>query len=149
MANLEKLKTLTEGKTSNWAKDAKWRADNKDWLRHSFKIAVRILFELKEKNLSQKTLAEKMNVSPQYINKMVKGKEKLNLETICKLERALSIKLISIIPIEDTQIYTMPLWNAMTTNNEITKSIKSKKMDLAETANYSSKMTLRQTEKVA
>ena len=35
-----------------------------------------------------------IGVSPQYVNKIVKGKENLTLDTISKLEQALGIKLI-------------------------------------------------------
>jgi transcriptional regulator with XRE-family HTH domain len=35
-------------------------------------------------------------VSAQYINKIVKGKENLTLDTICKLEQALEIELITV-----------------------------------------------------
>ena len=79
---------------------AKWRKENKIWLKHPQKIAVKILSNLREnkKNrvgiTSQRQLAEVLGVTPQQINKIVKGKENLTLETISKLEQALSIKLI-------------------------------------------------------
>ena len=46
--------------------------------------------------MSQKKLADKMGVSPQYINKVVKGKENLTLETITKIEQILGIILINV-----------------------------------------------------
>lgn len=46
--------------------------------------------------MTQKMLAEKMQVSPQYISKILKGKENLSLETISHIEKALNIALISI-----------------------------------------------------
>lgn len=51
--------------------------------------------ELDRKGLSQKELASKMGVTPQYINKIVKGKENLSLKSISKIEEALEITLIS------------------------------------------------------
>ena len=54
--------------------------------------------------MTQKKLAEIVGVSPQYINKVVKGRENLTLETIVKMEKALGIALIEIpglYPIED------------------------------------------------
>lgn len=86
--------------TSKWLEEAKLRQDNKAWTKQSFRIAVRILREIrnqKESNrMTQKKLAEAMEVSPQYINKVVKGKENLTLETICKIEQILGIKLIEV-----------------------------------------------------
>ena len=46
--------------------------------------------------MTQRKLAEKMGVSPQYINKVVKGKENLTLETIAKIEDVLGITLIEV-----------------------------------------------------
>ncbi len=46
--------------------------------------------------MSQKDLADRIDVSPQYINKIVKGKENLSLVTICKIERVLGVTLIEI-----------------------------------------------------
>ncbi|PLX14061.1 MAG: hypothetical protein C0594_00540 [Marinilabiliales bacterium] len=46
--------------------------------------------------MTQRRLAEEMGVSPQYINKVVKGKENLTLETISKIESVLGITLIEI-----------------------------------------------------
>ena len=44
--------------------------------------------------MSQKQLAEKMNCSPQYISKVLRGRENLSLETLTKIENALEISLI-------------------------------------------------------
>ncbi len=42
--------------------------------------------------------------SAQYINKVVKGGENLGLETICKIEKALGINLISVPQFESNQL---------------------------------------------
>ncbi|MDD4552559.1 MAG: helix-turn-helix transcriptional regulator, partial [Aminobacterium sp.] len=81
---------------SSWQEEANWYRQNNGWLKQSSKIAFRILSELDEKGLSQKELALRMNVSPQYVSKIVKGKENLSLETIWKIEEALGITLISV-----------------------------------------------------
>ena len=93
MSNLEKLNKILSNQKSTWEEEAKWREKNEEWLSQSFDIAVRILDTLRAKKMTQKELAEKMNVSPQFINKIVKGQENLSLETIAKLNRALGINL--------------------------------------------------------
>lgn len=93
MANIDKLNSLATS-DSNWLGEAKNRQKNKEWLKHSQKIAIKILRTLREKSIKQKELAAMINVSPQQINKIVKGKENLTLETISKLEKALETKLI-------------------------------------------------------
>jgi transcriptional regulator with XRE-family HTH domain len=80
--------------TSDWIEKANKRQDNKEWLKHSRKIALKVLRTLREEKISQKSLAEIIGVSPQYVNKIVKGKENLTLETISKLEKALAIDLM-------------------------------------------------------
>ena len=95
MNNLkEKLSKLASGQPSDWKAKAKYRRENREWLKKSATIAVRVLDALKAQQLSQKDLAERMNVSPQQINKIVKGQENLTLETISNLEMALNIQII-------------------------------------------------------
>lgn len=84
-------------KDDSWIKDAEWRQENNDWLQRSQLIALYVLKTLDSEKSSQKELAEKMSVSPQYISKILKGSENLSLETITKLESALGIKLIEVI----------------------------------------------------
>lgn len=78
----------------NLLKELKWRQANRAWLRKSQAIAIKILSTLKTQGISQKDLAEKMGVSPQMVNKILKGSENLTLETITKIEVALGIHLI-------------------------------------------------------
>jgi|ERR1700678_1386675 ribosome-binding protein aMBF1 (putative translation factor) len=96
MNNLkEKLSTLVSDQPSDWKAKAKYRRDNREWLKKSAAIAVRVLDALKAQNLSQKDLAERMNISPQQISKIIKGQENLTLETISNLEIALGIQIMA------------------------------------------------------
>ncbi len=83
-------------KQSQWVQDANWRKKNEEWLDISFSIAVKILSALKAQDMSQKTLAEHLDCSAQYVNKLLKGGENLQLETICKIQTVLNIKLITV-----------------------------------------------------
>ena len=49
---------------------------------------------MEEVGMTQKQLAEKMNCSPQYISKVLRGRENLSLETLTKIENALEISII-------------------------------------------------------
>ena len=93
MTNLDKLKSIAT-KNSTWLEDAKERQENKEWLKHSQKIAIKVLRTLREKQIKQTELATLLGVSPQQVNKIVKGRENLTLETISKLEQKLGISLI-------------------------------------------------------
>ena len=81
---------------SKYLQNAKFRIENKKWLSYSSNIALRILAALEEsEQMTQKTLAEMVGVSPQYINKVLKGQENLSLQTIAKLSEALNMELIT------------------------------------------------------
>ena len=79
---------------SKWREEAEWKRDNWSWLRHSQKIAVKVLLQMKQEGLTQKALAERMNCTQQYVSKILKGKENMSLDTLSKLEDALGINLI-------------------------------------------------------
>ena len=96
MGNLEKLKNALAADKSPWQAEAQWRDANEDWLSVSFDIAVRVLETLQAKGMTQKDLAERMGVTPQFVNKVVKGQENLSLETIGKLSKALRVQLIEV-----------------------------------------------------
>jgi DNA-binding Xre family transcriptional regulator len=91
-------KLLKEAKRDdNWLKEASWRQENEAWLERSALIAFQVLETLSEQKRTQKDLAEAMGVSPQFVNKIVKGSENLTLETISKLENALNVQLMEIL----------------------------------------------------
>ncbi|HSH67553.1 MAG TPA: helix-turn-helix domain-containing protein [Bacteroidia bacterium] len=90
-----KLKQITSKTPSNWLDEVLWQEQNEDWLSVSQDIAINVLNALKNRNMSQKELADILKVTPQQISKIVKGRENLTIETICKLESALDIQFIS------------------------------------------------------
>lgn len=79
---------------SKWREEAEWRRDNWSWLRHSQRIAVKVLLQMKQEGLTQKALAERMGCTQQYVSKILKGRENMSLDTLSKLEDALGISLI-------------------------------------------------------
>lgn len=91
---LEFLETHQSETPSKWREEAEWRRENASWLRHSQKIAVKVLLKMKELHLTQKALAERMNCTQQYVSKILKGKENLSLDTMTRLEDALGINLV-------------------------------------------------------
>ena len=93
---LEKFAKLVSDKPSIFLAKLEYYNSNKNWLQNSSKIAINVMEILKEKKWTQKELAEKMKVSAQHINKIVKGQQNLTFETISKLESALGVSLISI-----------------------------------------------------
>lgn len=72
-----------------------WEAE-KSWKEKSQHIALELLDFLDENNLTQKAFAKLMGVSPQVINKWLKGQENFTLETIGKMETILQRHLIEV-----------------------------------------------------
>jgi len=92
----KKLQEKISGKKSKWLEDAKFEEENEAWLDKSAQIAIKILRYLRANKISQLELSKRLLVSPQYVSKIMKGKENLSLETICKIEEALGVTLIEV-----------------------------------------------------
>ncbi len=90
----DKLKNAT--RDTKWLENVSYEIENEHWLDMSFEIALRVYDQIKTLSKTQKWLAEKLDVSPQYVSKIIKGKENLTLETISKLEKVLDINLITL-----------------------------------------------------
>lgn len=93
------IQKITSDKPSDW-KDRSNERLNKPWLKqYSSQIARRILSLIEgDEELSQVKLAKAVGVSAQQINKIIKGRENMTLETIFKLSKALNFELISFPP---------------------------------------------------
>lgn len=94
--NIEKFKSTVKESSFDWIDVVKDLEKKKLWLDKSEKIAADVVYLLKKKGIKKQNLAERIGVSRQYVNKIVKGKQNLTLETISKLEDALGENLIEI-----------------------------------------------------
>jgi transcriptional regulator with XRE-family HTH domain len=95
MTNKEKFLTLSSGDDTNTGKKIQDRRHNREQLRESQQIALKVLLKLNELGWSQKKLAQKMQVSPQQISKLVRGNENLTLETQIRLQKILKIPILA------------------------------------------------------
>lgn len=116
--NIEKDKfdSLVSEEKSTWLAEALYQEENEEWLDLSFNIAVKILDKLrsnKRESLfpgNQKELALALKCTPQYISKILKGSENLQLETITKVGNILGVKLLEV-PFEELKTETVR-WHA-------------------------------------
>lgn len=92
--NLEKLASLAKPQSEKEKEQARYRKENRDWLRMSQEIALCLHYYLRKAGLTQKELADKMGVSAVYVGKLLKGGENLTLETIGKIQKAICENLI-------------------------------------------------------
>nr|WP_322625024.1 helix-turn-helix transcriptional regulator [uncultured Flavobacterium sp.] len=93
---LAKFEKLVDKKPSGFVSKFAAYKKNKRWLDKSSEIAVNVLEALRDKKLSQKDLAERLEISAQQVSKIIKGQQNLTLETISKIEGVLDISLIKI-----------------------------------------------------
>ena len=91
---IARLKEHQSPTPTKWREMAEWRQQNKSWLRHSQRIAVKTLEKKDELSMTPKQLADLMGCSQQYVSKVLKGQENLSLETMSKIEECLHISLL-------------------------------------------------------
>ncbi len=96
MTNKDKFLSLVSKEETKTVARAKARLAKKSYSKLSNLIAFEILEQLDELSWSQKKLAEKMNVSPQQVNKWVKGNENFTIATLARLGEVLGIELIQV-----------------------------------------------------
>lgn len=88
------LAAYSSATPSQWRKKAVARCKNKEWLRYSQRIAMMMLDKMEELGMTQRSVAERMGCSQQYISKILRGTENLSIETISKIEYALDLQLM-------------------------------------------------------
>ena len=82
---------------SSWIEEAKHEREIEEDLLACRLIVLKIVRYMKDHHLSQKELAEKLNVSPQYINKFLHGQDlDMKVSTVLRYGRILGIKLIDV-----------------------------------------------------
>jgi antitoxin component HigA of HigAB toxin-antitoxin module len=98
MNTIDRLKEHQSATPSKWREAALERRANKEWLSYSQHIAMLMLDKMESMGMTQKSLAEIMGCSQQYVSKILKGKENLSLETLSKIESALGIAILQVEP---------------------------------------------------
>ena len=88
---LDKLRQHQSATPSRWREEAEKRRSNKEWLRYSQYIAMRMLDKMEADGITQKQLAERMECSQQYISKILKGTENLSLERLIPLQSRMTV----------------------------------------------------------
>lgn len=94
--NTEKLQQIAVDPSKEVLEQNQFMRENKEWLRKSAKIALCVKRVLRVKDITQRELASRMGVSPQYVGRILKGQENLTLAVIAKIEKALQLTIINI-----------------------------------------------------
>ena len=80
---------------SKYLENAKFRIENKEWLKYSKNIAIRIIAALEEKKITKKLLTQKLDMSSKDLNQILKGQEDFSLSLIANISSILNKELIS------------------------------------------------------
>ena len=94
MNTLDFLKENEHKSEEGFVSKAQYLKDNWLWLRYSYAIAIKVRGRMRELGISQKELAAKLECTQQHISVLLGGKANMTLETMAKLEYALSVDLI-------------------------------------------------------
>lgn len=76
---------------SRFAENARWRKENAGWLRWSRNVALAIIDYMQANDLKRADIAKRLNVSPQYVSRLLSGTENLSFKSIANIEEKLGI----------------------------------------------------------
>lgn len=85
--------TLFSAEPSPWLADARWRKDNRKWLKKSQAIALQILNRLDEVQATKEDFAKLVEEPVEKVNLWLKGSTVFSEKDIKKIEAALAIKI--------------------------------------------------------
>ena len=94
MNTMDFLRTNEHKSEVDFISKAQYLKDNWSWLRYSYAIAIKVRRRMKELGITQKDLAGQLECTQQHVSVLLAGKANMTLETMAKLEQALSFDLI-------------------------------------------------------
>lgn len=94
MNTIDFLKANEHKSNSGFISQAQFLKNNWSWLKYSYAISIKVRHRMKELGITQKELASKLACTQQHISVLLSGKANMTLETMAKLEQALSFVLI-------------------------------------------------------
>lgn len=90
-------KTRRMRKVSSWMSEASTSINNEEEILAGKRIVLKVLRYMEANHITQKELAEKLGVSPQYINKFLHGQDcDIKISTAIRYGKILNLKLIEI-----------------------------------------------------
>ena len=85
------LESHQSSERSAFEADAKWRQENASWLKRSRNVALAIIDFMQENGLSRNDVAQRLNVSPQYVSKILSGRVNFSFKSISEIEEHLGV----------------------------------------------------------
>lgn len=88
---MEKLREHSSPTASRWREKAEYRQANLGWLKESRRIAIEILSKMRVQGITRKQLSEMTGISDEALSRILRGKDKVNEETVRQIETALEM----------------------------------------------------------
>ena len=85
------LEAHQSGEQSKFEADAQWRRENEAWLKRSRSVALAIIDYMQDNGLSRNDVAERLEVSPQYVSKILSGKVNFSFKSVAEIEDRLGV----------------------------------------------------------
>ncbi|MBR6284948.1 MAG: helix-turn-helix transcriptional regulator [Muribaculaceae bacterium] len=89
---VEFLEANQSGQTSTFEADAQWRAENASWLKRSRSVALAIIDFMQDHGLTLNDVAAMLNVSPQYVSRILSGKVNFSFKSVAEIEERLGVE---------------------------------------------------------
>lgn len=78
-----------------FVEEANWRKANDGWLKWSRHLAAVLAGYMQENGLKRADLASRLGVSPQYVSRLLSGKENISFKGLANIEEKLGIVCFS------------------------------------------------------
>ncbi len=89
------LKAHEGDSPSHFVENAQWRRKNRVWLEWSRGVALQLVRYMESNGLNKKELAERLDVSPQYVSRLLSGRENLSFKSLAGLEGKLGLNMMA------------------------------------------------------
>lgn len=90
------LEAHQSGAPSTFTEEARWRQDNEPWLKMSQRVALCVISFMLDHGLSRSETASLIGVTPQYMSRIISGRENFSIKTIAKIETTLGITIFPV-----------------------------------------------------
>lgn len=93
---LDFLESHQSESPSKFQEHAQWRKENAGWLRWSRQVALSLIDYMQLNGLKRNDLADRLGVSPQYVSKLLSGKENLSFKSVAAIDEKLGISCLQL-----------------------------------------------------
>ena len=103
----EKFLSKVSSCDNTWITENDFKLLNPEEIKLRASIALELRRYMKDNSLKQSDLAKQLSVSPQYVNKILRGRENLTLHTFFRLNSVLNLNLVNTLIVQPKEKVTI------------------------------------------